>query len=370
MNIYRSNFGDFGNFGDVPPCGNVDSANDVGITSKTARKAFELQFQSMTKLPTFRTGLGCIGRVDHLQANASFSTLVLEEGSQLVERPASEHSAGSSALLMESLPDAFQFFQTDKLVIGFCRGNHGFTDDVINVSLKPVFPAAKPFQGSLAAFRAFLLQGCFGSSVTLTNAVEFAAREHLACGEGCDALNSKIYAQRLRTFSNRLRNVDIDVCKEMACSLILINGASAKPKTPQELTLILSDGELYANAPCASGQGSFFFGLDVTKQFVIEGKTGWLETYGILLCCNTVKDANAIISLEPVLCSHVMVEVSGEREAVEHLKFVAVYGNFIAGLGKPNHRFRDSKSLIFGDYQFAFDGLNHNYILTDRKVNL
>jgi hypothetical protein len=320
----------------------------------------------MTSFSTFRAGSGRISGIDKIHANASLKALVSEERPQLIERPAAKHSPGSPALPVKSLLNALQVFQAEKLIVGLCRSHYGLTDDVINVPLESPFPATKPFQGSLAALRAFLLQVGSGSSVTLTDAVEFAAREHLACGQCSNAFDSEVYAERGLSAGNRLCNVYTYVCKKLTCALILVYRSRPILPANEEIALICANGKLSANPADYGRDRALFHCLNIAEKMVVYYKTGRPESDPRNVIGHAVANPHNVVSGQAVLFFDVsVIELLEFKGVAAHLLAFHQGSNFIASSGEPNHGFRQSKSLIFGENKLAFDGLNHRTILTE-----
>ena len=119
-----------------------------------------------------------IARVNKNQLYTKFHGFIDQELAQLIKCPRISPSAFCFCawLLIRSLPNSRQIFQSDSLIANFGLLNSAETDDVICVGLEASFFAGQPLQKPSAttpttpcAFRGFFLDRRSDSCVLISN---------------------------------------------------------------------------------------------------------------------------------------------------------------------------------------------------------
>ena len=117
---------------------------DIGVLSMAAGTAAERclawAVAGMNE-PAGTALLACIRSVDHLHPDTTPSGLVLDERTELMERPL----VMSLALVTSNRgpqEDAREVFESNPSLRAFCRVNDSLADDVVGIGLKPALSAA------------------------------------------------------------------------------------------------------------------------------------------------------------------------------------------------------------------------------------
>ena len=147
--------------------------------------------------PAGTTLLARIRSVDHLHPDTTPSGLVLDERTELMERPL----VMSLALVTSNrgpLEDALEVFESNPPLRVLCRANDLLADDVVRVGLKPAFSAGDLPQSPLGRLGAGLLENSFVSAIPLPHLLSGVTGEDLPIARGGDVHHPEIDTEELR----------------------------------------------------------------------------------------------------------------------------------------------------------------------------
>lgn len=166
---------------DSGPDSDILRCVDVGVLGMPTREAAECCLARAVAGVNEPAGPALLARIrplDHLHPNPGPSCLVLDEGSELVERPL----VVSLALPLRNRgpqEDAREVFESDPPLRALCRANDLLADGVVGIGLKPAFSAGDLPQSPL---------GRLGSGLLETPSVSAVPLPHLLgglAGVGC-----------------------------------------------------------------------------------------------------------------------------------------------------------------------------------------
>ena len=183
----------------IPPCGDVLRGVDIRIRNISAVIAMEVFAVTLTDMVADVAGLRCVRWVYGDKPDTSTLTLILQERSELSERPGVDSASKAlvSAFPIDAKTDIGKVFNGDTLMLRLSLLYKLFAYSVIGNGNKPAFTPFEPFQQPVTAACAFCLNGRSRSIVSISYPLNFGRGGEFVVGSGDDIRDAHIYTDKL-----------------------------------------------------------------------------------------------------------------------------------------------------------------------------
>jgi len=195
---------------DGSPARNVASSDGISRPSEAAADTPEMRLRrtvGFCHMPAGGAGPGGVPGIDKDHRNACQTSLVLDEGAKLMERP-TVLDATLSLLNREPFADALELFQGDAATGVFGLRDQPLADDVVNVAGEPLLLPPTLFEEPFGGLGSLGLKPRPELRITLSQAVQVPAEVGLAVRVGGDVDDAEVHAKPVFwAFGRRLRHV-------------------------------------------------------------------------------------------------------------------------------------------------------------------
>jgi len=157
---------------DKSPASYRARSDSIGMTSEATLDSLEDRLRrsvGLRDVPTVRALPRSVARVYEMHRHTRSFGLVLDEGTELPERPARESSALLPSLSPHPRTYAFEVFKSNCPLRAFGKLDNLFADYMVRVAGKPLLSARKFFQPASRGVRAFLLELRPQAAVAVSN---------------------------------------------------------------------------------------------------------------------------------------------------------------------------------------------------------
>lgn len=159
---------------------------------------------AFVNMSTCRAGVRGVPRVNRDHWHASQPCLVLDQGTELEERPAMQRGS-LSATNRYPFADTAQVFESDPASGVFRSSHNAFADRVVGVGGKAVLFAGQILEAAARRLRAFALQFGAQAAVTAAHIVHSAAAINRPVAVSSNIDNAQVYAKEVaHVFDGRL----------------------------------------------------------------------------------------------------------------------------------------------------------------------
>lgn len=230
-------------------------------------------------------GLARVRRIDGHQLDSSFQTLVLQELTQLVERPIIGAPTLSliPGLLVGPVADARQIFNGDGGVSFYRSSDDCCTDAVILPGLISALFAGQPFQESLGSFCAFPLSRGPSSGELISNVFGLFAAPFISFRSHRNVSATKVDANHLaRLLGSWSRVFDLDMDIVLPVSVLTELGR-CRLRSSQFASLVASNLKVKSFTPINCSQADRPILLSKREYSGVIVGAGWRKLFDLLL---------------------------------------------------------------------------------------
>src|SRR5690606_19589199 len=195
---------------DGSPARNVASSDGIGRPSEAAADTPEMRLRrtvGFCHMPAGGAGPGGVPGIDNDHRNACQTSLVLDEGAKLMERP-TVLDATLSLLNRDPFADALEVFQGDAATGAFGLRDQPLADDVVDITGEPLLLPPALLEKLFGRLGAFGLKPRPEFRITLSQAVQARAGVGLTVRVGSDVDDAEVHTKPVfRLPRRRLRHV-------------------------------------------------------------------------------------------------------------------------------------------------------------------